>query len=112
MRKVNEALREVIAEELVELKDPRLGFLTITGVECAPDLRHATVFYSVLGSDDDAASSAAALRSARRRLQGAIASGLRLKYTPVLDFEVDPSIEQGLRIARILHDLEEEEGRP
>lgn len=109
MRKVNELLREVIAEEVAQLKDPRLGFVTVTGVETAPDLRTATVFYSVLGSDEEAVATGEALASAARRLQAAIASQARLKYTPVLRFAVDPAIERGLRISELLHGLEEEE---
>lgn len=109
MRKVNELLREVIAEEVAQLKDPRLGFVTVTGVETAPDLRTANVFYSVLGSAEEAAATGDALASAARRLQAAIASQARLKYTPVLRFVVDPAIERGLRISELLHELEEEE---
>lgn len=109
MRKVNEQLREIVAETVVELKDPRIGFLTITDVDCAPDLRHAVVFYSVLGTADEVAATAEALPSAARKIQAAVAAGVRLKYTPVLEFRIDPSIEQGLRISKILHDLEREE---
>ena len=109
MRKVNEQLREVVAEAIVDLKDPRIGFVTITGVDCAPDLRHAIVFYSVLGSKEEAAATGEALTSARRKIQAAVASEVRLKYTPILEFRIDPSIEHGMRISRILHDLETEE---
>jgi ribosome-binding factor A len=112
MRKVNEQLREVVAEAVVGLKDPRIGFLTITGVECAPDLRRATVFYSVLGTEQEVASTAEALASASRKLQAAVASEVRLKYTPVLAFRVDPSIEQGSRISKILLDLEKGQEAP
>ena len=106
MRKVNELLREVVAEELGGLKDPRIGFITVTGVDTAPDLRHAVVYYSVLGTEEDEAATAEALRSARSRLQRAVASQTRLKFTPVLDFEVDPAIETGERIDRILREIE------
>jgi len=112
MRKVNEQLREVVAEAVVGLKDPRIGFLTITGVECAPDLRHATVFYSVLGTEQEVASTARALASAGRKLQAAVASEVRLKYTPVLEFRVDPSIEHGARISKILFDLDKGQEGP
>jgi ribosome-binding factor A len=107
MRKVNELLREVIADEVTELKDPGIGFLTITGVETAPDLRHAIVYYSVLGTAEEATATAEALHRASRRLQAAVGHQTRIKYTPVLEFRVDPSIEQGLRIDRLLHDLEQ-----
>ena len=108
MRKVNELLREVIAEEVTDLKDPGLGFITITGVDTAPDLRNATVFYTVLGTDEEKSATADALRRATPRLQGSIGRQVRMKYTPRLRFAVDPSIDQGLRIDAILHELEEE----
>ena len=112
MRKVNEHLREVIAEEVTGLKDPRLGFVTVTGVECAPDLRHAIVWYSVLGTAEEQSATAEALESAAPKIQAVVGSQVRLKYTPVLEFRVDPSIEHGARISKILHDLETEESSP
>lgn len=108
MRKVNELLREVIAEEAIELKDPRIGFLTITGVDTAPNLRTARVYYSVMGDDEQQAATATALKSAAKRFQAAIGRQTRLKYTPVLEFRIDPSIEQGLRMNALLHHLEDE----
>lgn len=108
MRKVNELLREVVAEEVTDLKDPGLGFITVTGVDTAPDLRTATVFYTVLGTDEEKAATAEALRRAAPRLQASIGNQVRIKYTPRLRFAVDPSIDEGLRIDTILHELEEE----
>ena len=110
MRKVNELLREVIAEEVAGLKDPRIGFLTITGVDTAPNLRTARVYYSVLGDDAERAETGTALKSAARRFQAAIGRQTRLKYTPVLEFRVDPSIDQGLRIEALLQQIHDEEG--
>jgi len=110
MRKVNELLREVIAEEATELKDPRIGFLTITGVDTAPNLRSARVYYSVLGDDAQRAKTGEALKSAARRFQAVIGQQTRLKYTPVLEFVIDPSIDQGLRIDALLQQIHEEEG--
>ncbi len=109
MRKVNELVREVVADAVADLKDPRIGFVTITGAETSPDLRHAVVFYSVLGSEDEKAGTAAALKSATSRIQGALGHETRLRYTPVLEFRVDPSIDEGLRISQILADLEDSE---
>ena len=109
MRKVNELLREVIAEEANELKDPRIGFLTITGVDTAPNLRTARVFYSVIGDDDQRTETAAALKSAAKRFQAAIGQQTRLKYTPVLEFRLDPAIDQGLRIDALIQQLHDEE---
>lgn len=107
MRKVNEAVREIVAAEVTGLKDPGLGFVTITGVDTAPDLRTARVFYSVL-VEEDAQATAGALGRAAPRLQAAVAAGVKMKYTPRLRFLVDPSIEQGVRIERILQEIEEE----
>jgi ribosome-binding factor A len=109
MRKVNELIREVVAEAVVDLKDPRIGFLTITGAETSPDLRHAVIFYSVLGSDQEKADTAEALDHASSRIQRAIGSETRLRYTPKLTFRVDPSIDEGLRISRILAEMAEAE---
>ena len=109
MRKVNELLREVIAEEATELKDPRIGFLTITGVDTAPNLRNAVVYYSVIGDDAQHVETAAALKSAAKRFQAVIGHQTRLKYTPVLEFRLDPSIDEGIRMDRILRKLREEE---
>lgn len=107
MRKVNELMREVIAEEVTRLKDPRLGFVTITEVRTAPDLRRATVFFSVL-DPADAERSAEALQSAHHRIQRTIAREGHLKYTPVLEFRIDDALERGLRISRLLKNLEGE----
>ena len=107
MRKVNEILREAIADECQSLKDPRIGFLTITGVETAPDLRNATVFYSVLG--DEADDAAEALASAAPRIRAAVGAQVRMKYVPKLSFAVDPSIEYGQRISTILRSIEHQD---
>ncbi|MFV1971134.1 MAG: 30S ribosome-binding factor RbfA [Acidimicrobiia bacterium] len=111
MRKVNELVREVVAEAVTDLKDPRIGFLTITGAETSPDLRHAVVYYSVLGSDEEKVGTAAALDSAKSRIQGVLGRETRMKYTPVLEFKVDPSIDEGIRISQILADIEQAEAK-
>jgi ribosome-binding factor A len=108
MRKVNELLREVIAEQVTELKDPRIGFLTITGVDTAPNLRNAIVYYSVIGNEEQHSETARALKSAAPRLQAAIGSQTRLKYTPVLEFRIDPAIDEGLRMEQLLQGLKED----
>lgn len=105
MRKVNELIREVVADEVARLKDPRLGFITITGAETAPNLRTSTVFYSSIDGEDPQA----ALEAAGPRLQRALARQARLKYTPVLSFAVDPAIDAGLRMSQLLHELQDEE---
>src|ERR671923_279254 len=105
MRRVNEALREVLSEEIGTLKDPRIGFVTVTGVETSPDLRQATVYVSVLGSERKRRASLAGLESSHGVLQGAVNRQLRLKRTPQLTFEYDPTIERGVRLSRLIDEL-------
>jgi ribosome-binding factor A len=105
MRRVNEALREVLSESIGSLKDPRIGFVTVTGVKTSPDLRHATVFVSVLGSAKKRDATIAGLQSSHGVLQGRINSELRLKRTPHLTFEYDPTIERGVRLSRLIDEL-------
>jgi ribosome-binding factor A len=109
MRRVNELLREVIAEAVMDLKDPGLGFLTITAVDTSPDLRSAIVFYSVLGTEEEEQATDAALKRAASHVQSAVGSQVRIKYTPVLEFRRDDALERGLRINRILHEIEAQE---
>lgn len=108
MRRVNESLREVIADEVSRLKDPGLGFVTITGVDTAPDLRAARVFYSVLGDEAQHEATAAALRRAKPRIRGAVGDRVRLKYLPDLVFEFDETIDRGFRMEELLRRLGEE----
>src|SRR6266571_2516416 len=84
MRRVNESIRQVLSEGVGQLKDPRIGFVTVTGVETSPDLRHARVFVSVLGSEEEQRQSLAGLEAAHGVLQGRLARELRLKRTPQL----------------------------
>jgi ribosome-binding factor A len=105
MRRVNEAVREVVSARIAEgLRDPRIGFVTVTGVETSPDLRHARVFVSVLGSDQERAATLAGLDSAHGVLQQSVATELRLKWTPSLQFVFDESIDRGMRITELLDD--------
>ena len=105
MRRVNESVREVLAEAVGELKDPRIGFVTVTGVKTAADLRQATVFVSVLGSERKRAQSLAGLEAAHGVLQAQIARELRLKRTPQLTFQYDPTVEQGVRMSKLIDEL-------
>jgi ribosome-binding factor A len=105
MRRVNEAVREVISEALGELKDPRIGFVTVTGVETSPDLRHARVFVSVLGSEAKRTKTLDGLTAAHGVLQARIARELRLKRTPQLAFEYDPTVERGVRMTQLIDEL-------
>ena len=105
MRRVDEAVKEVLSEGIGELKDPRIGFVTITGVRTAPDLRHARVFVSVLGSERKREKSLAGLAAAHGVLQARLARELRLKRTPQLAFEYDPSVERGVRMTQLIDEL-------
>lgn len=103
MRRVNVAVREVLSARLIEgLKDPRIGFVTVTSVDTSPDLRQARVYVSVLGDDEARANSLAGLQSSHGVLQRAIASELKLKRTPTLEFVYDESIDRGMRITELL----------
>ncbi|MBX5468280.1 MAG: 30S ribosome-binding factor RbfA [Thermoleophilaceae bacterium] len=108
MRRVNEALREVLSAHIAaDLKDPRIGFVTVTAVDTSPDLRHARVYVSVLGSPAERDAALEGLRSSAGFLQGRLGEGLRLKRTPTLEFRYDESIDRGMRIAELLDEGEE-----
>ena len=109
MRRVNESVRQVLAEALPELKDPRLGLITVTGVDTAPDLRHATVYVSVLGSGRKQRTSLLGLEAAHGVLQSRLARELRLKRTPQLTFEYDPTVERGVHMSKLIDELVEDE---
>jgi ribosome-binding factor A len=109
MRRVNEAVREVVPEGVGELKDPRIGFVTVTGVETSPDLRHARVFVSVLGSEAKRKRTLAGLAAAHGVLQARLARELRMKRTPQLAFEYDPTVERGVRMTQLIDELAPED---
>ncbi|HMK92223.1 MAG TPA: 30S ribosome-binding factor RbfA [Thermoleophilia bacterium] len=108
--KVNEALREVLSAEIASLKDPRIGFVTVTGVEVSSDLRHAKVYVSVMGRAKDRERTLAGLRAAHGHLQDRIAADVRIKRTPQLTFHYDESIDRGQRIETLLKRYEGELG--
>jgi ribosome-binding factor A len=105
MRRVNEAVRQVLSEAVGELKDPRIGFVTITGVETSADLRHARVFVSVLGSEAKRERTLTGLTAAHGVLQARLARELRMKRTPQLAFEYDPTVERGVRMTQLIDEL-------
>jgi ribosome-binding factor A len=109
MRRVNEALKEVLSESIGELKDPRIGFVTVTGVTASPDLRQATVYVSVLGSARKREATLAGLASSHGVLQSRVNRELYLKRTPQLSFEYDPTIERGVRLSRLIDELAPDE---
>jgi ribosome-binding factor A len=105
MRRVNAAVREVLSEAVGELKDPRIGFVTVTGVETSSDLRQAQVFVSVLGSEKKREQTLAGLGAAHGVLQARIARELRMKRTPQLTFQYDDSVERGVRMSHLIDEL-------
>jgi ribosome-binding factor A len=112
MRRVDEAMRAVLSDAIAkDLKDPRVGFVTVTGVKTSPDLRHARVYVSVLGDEPARSESMDGLRSAHGFLQRRLAGELSLKHTPSLTFEYDDSVDRGMRISGLLADYEREEDR-
>ncbi len=103
MRRVNEVIREILGAAITtELKDPRIGFVTVTDVDTSPDLRAARVYVSVLGNEDERERTLDGLRSSHGFLQGRIAAELRIKRTPTLTFHYDESVERGARLSRLL----------
>jgi ribosome-binding factor A len=105
MRRVNEAVRQVLSEALPELKDPRIGFVTVTGVETSADLRHARVFVSVFGSERKRRDTLDALTAAHGVLQARLGRELRMKRTPQLVFEYDRSVAEGVRMNKLIDEL-------
>ena len=106
-RRVNEAIREVLSDALPTLKDPRIGFVTVTGVEATRDFTQAKVYVSVLGTEAERDRSLEGLRAAHGVLQAHVARELRLRRTPVLSFEYDPAVERGVRLTKVIDDPEQ-----
>lgn len=111
MRRVDEAMRAVLSDAIAkDVKDPRIGFVTVTGVKTSPDLRHARVYVSVLGDDAARRATVDGLRSAHGFLQRCLATELTLKHTPSLTFEYDESVDRGMRITRLLDENAQQGG--
>ena len=108
-RKVEALAREVLGEEIQGLKDPRIGFVTVTRVKVTPDLRQARVFVSVLGTPGEIAATMAGLASARTHLQFELGRQVRTKYLPELTFELDTGPAEAERVEEILHRIHEGE---
>jgi ribosome-binding factor A len=105
MRRVNESVRAVVADGVGELKDPRIGMVTVTGVIVTPDLGEATVYVSVLGSEKRRRATLSGLDSARGVLQAKIGRELGLRRTPHLAFAYDESVERGVRMTKLIDEL-------
>jgi ribosome-binding factor A len=112
MVRVSEEVREVLAEEILRLKDPRVGFITLTHVDVTPDLRRAIVYYTVMGEDRDLKRTRAGLRSASPHLRSVLGHSVRLKFTPELEFREDAGQANLDRIASLLGSLDPADGSP
>ena len=120
-RAMGETVREIVARKLVEeISDPRLGLVTVTGVDVSPDLRHATVFVAVHGDEKRQAEALAGLESAKGHLRTFVSAEVNTRFSPELHFRLDPAIEESTRITdairrereagRVPDDIDEEEG--
>ena len=110
MEKVQKLARQVLGELIHDLKDPRIGFTTVTNVRISPDLRHARVLVSVMGSEEEQKETMAGLASARPFLRGEMGRQMRLKYLPELVFELDHQLDDALRVEKLLHQIHEQDG--
>ena len=109
MEKVQKLARQVLGEAIHDLKDPRIGFATVTAVRITPDLRHARVLVSVLGDEDQQAETMKGLASAKSHLRGELGRQVRMKYLPELTFELDHQTEQAEHLEEIFRKIHEEE---
>jgi ribosome-binding factor A len=108
MRRVDEAIRQVLGDALAgELKDPRVGFVTVTDVRTSADLSHARVYVSVLGDDQRRQATLDGLHSAHGFLQRRVAGELRLKRTPTLEFSYDDTTDRALRVDALIDEIEQ-----
>ena len=106
MRRVDRAVQEVVSAHIAEdVKDPRIGFVTVTGVETSVDLRSARVYVSVLGGQAERDEALAGLRSASGYLQSRVGDELRIKRTPTLNFVLDQSIDTGMRMEQLISEV-------
>jgi ribosome-binding factor A len=105
--KVQKLARQVLGELIHDLKDPRIGFTTVTAVRITPDLRHARVWVSVMGTEDEQKATLEGLGSATPRLRKELGHQMRLKYLPELIFELDQQLQEALRVEELIHKLHE-----
>ena len=110
--RVQKLARQVLGELIQELKDPRIGFVTVTSVRITPDLRQARVFVSVMGGEEDQAASMAALNSAKPFLRRELGRQIRLKYLPELTFDLDTKVAEAQRLEEILHEIHATDDAP
>lgn len=113
MRRVDEAVRAVLSETIAtDLRDPRVGFITVTGVKTSPDLRHARVYVSVLGDERVRSESLDGLRSAQGFLQSRVATELRLRHTPLIEFDYDETVDRAMRLSELMEEGSDPDVRP
>lgn len=108
--RVAEQMREEMARLIRDLKDPRVGFVSVVKVEVSGDLRYARIFVSVMGTEQQKKESMKGLQSASGHLRSELGQILRLRFVPELNFHLDESIEHGVRIAKLLVELQKEQG--
>jgi ribosome-binding factor A len=110
MRRVNEAVKQVLSEAIPTLKDPRIGFVTVTTVETTSDLDHAKVWVSVFGGERQQERTLRALEGASGVLQARIGRELKLRRTPRLEFVYDRAVEHGVRMTHLIDELAPPDG--
>jgi ribosome-binding factor A len=110
MRRVDEAMKQVLSEAIPTLKDPRIGFVTVTAVETSRDLDHAKVWVSVFGSDRQRKRTLEALEGARGFLQAQVNRQLKLRRTPHLEFVYDRAVEHGVHMTHLIDELAPADG--
>ncbi|BAF59451.1 MAG: 30S ribosome-binding factor RbfA [Pelotomaculum sp.] len=109
--RVAEAIKKEVSDMLRnELKDPRIGFVTITSVEVSKDLRYANIYASVFGSPDDQKETIEALKKAQGFIRGELGKRIRLRYTPEITFKLDQSIGRGSRVLALMEEVREKGG--
>ena len=103
IERINAVIKQIASKAILfELKDPRIGFCTITRVETSPDLQTAKVFVSVMGSASEQKKTIAAIKHARGYIQGEVAKGLKARYSPTITIIEDPSIKASFHISELL----------
>ncbi|MFH0802176.1 MAG: 30S ribosome-binding factor RbfA [bacterium] len=110
--RVEGLLQQVVCEILQEIKDPRVGFLTVTGIKMTPDLRHAKIYFSVIGDDQARETTLQGLKSAKGFVRTELGKKIRLRFIPEIDFIVDRSLDHGLKIFGLLKQVQSEERIP
>lgn len=109
MEKVQKLARQVLGEAIHDLKDPRIGFATVTAVRITPDLRHARVLVSVMGSEEEQKTTMQGLDSARSHLRAELGRQIRMKYLPELTFELDHQAEEAQHMEELFRKLHEDD---